>query len=136
MTTPYGYQQPAPMGRLVVHSSYHWLSFLFAITGVKVEINGHPTNVSWGEAPFDLPAGNYHLQVSARWVGRFGTAQLPVTVYPGQLVTVYYKPPSFKWSRGALGFTPQKTPGLAAAIIVNVVSFFVLVLFLIVLFSR
>jgi hypothetical protein len=124
MTAPYGGYPAGPMpatGRLVVHSSYPWLGFLFALTGVKVEINGQPAKVPWGQAPFDLPAGNYHLRVSARWFGVFGTAELPVVVYPGQLVTVYYRPPSLKWMRGAIGFTPQKSPGMVVTTVLQVV---------------
>jgi hypothetical protein len=119
------------MGRLVVHSSYLWGAFLFAMTGVKVEINGHPAKVPWGQSPFDLPAGNYHLRVSARWLGDFGTAELPVAVYPSQAVTVYYRPPTFKWMRGAIGFTPQKTPGMAASITIQVIAVLLIVAYII-----
>jgi hypothetical protein len=135
MTTPYGGYPAGPppaTGRLVVHSSYPWLGFLFALTGIKVEINGHPTKVPWGQSPFDLPAGNYHLRVSGRWFGEFGKAELPVTVYPGQAVAVYYRPPSLKWMRGAIGFTPQKTPGRALSYTIQAIIIALAVAYLIV----
>lgn len=128
---PYGGYPAGPppaMGRLVVHTSYHWLAFMFALTGAKVAINGQPTNVGWGEAPFDLPAGNYHLRVSTRYLGDFGPAELPVAVYPGQQTTVYYRPPAAIGMKGGIGFAPQPTPGMAVAIAIQVVA----VLFIIV----
>jgi hypothetical protein len=130
MAMPYG--PPPAMGRLVVHSSYTPLAFLFALTGVKVELNGHPSKVAWGQVPFDLPAGNYHLRVSARYMGEFGPAQLPVTVYPGQAVTVYYRTPAFIGMQGAIGFTPQPTRGMGASIALQVflVAFIVLMVIL------
>ncbi|HEX6357160.1 hypothetical protein [Actinophytocola sp.] len=129
MTTPYGPPYggypagpPPAIGRLVVQSSYPATGFLFALTGVQVEINGQPSKVSWGEVPFDLPAGNYHLRVSGRWFGVFGAAELPVAVYPGQAVTVYYRTPAFKWMRGGIGFTPQQTPGRGWMVAINIVA--------------
>lgn len=123
------------MGRLVVHSSYPWLGFLFALTGVKVMINGHPEKVPWGEHPFDLPAGNYHLRVCARWFGEFGSAELPIAVYPSQILTVFYRPPSFKWARGAIGFTPQKSPGRVLSYTFQAIILVLVVLYLIGRFS-
>jgi hypothetical protein len=119
------------MGRLVVHSSYNPMAFLLALTGPKVTINGQPANVKWGEAPFDLPAGNYHVRVSARYLGEFGPAELPVAVYPGQLTTVFYRPPVAIGMKGSLGFQPQNTRGMSTMMVINVIAIvlvFVLVL--------
>lgn len=143
MTPPYGPQPPygpppqgpqppyggPPMGRLVVHTSYNKMAFLFAITGPKVMINGQPASVRWGEAPFDLPAGNYHLRVSTRYLGDFGPAELPVAVYPGQQTTVYYRPPAAIGMKGGIGFQPQQTRGMTAAVVIQVIA---IVLFVIV----
>jgi hypothetical protein len=104
-----------------VHSSYNPMALLFALTGPRVTLNGYPTNVRWGEAPFDLPAGNYHVRVATRYLGEFGPAELPVAVHPGQLTTVYYRPPSAKGMKGAIGFTPQKTRGMAVLMAINVI---------------
>ena len=124
MTTPYGYQQgpPPAMGRLVVESSYNPMAFMLAMTGPKVTINGQPANVKWGQAPFDLPAGNYHVRVSTRYLGDFGPAELPVAVYPGQLTTVYYRPPATVGMKGALGFQPQKTRGMSVIMALNLIA--------------
>jgi hypothetical protein len=131
MTTPYGQPAgPPPMGRLVVDSSYNPMAFMLAMTGPRVTINGQPASVRWGQAPFDLPAGNYHLRVSTRYLGDFGPAELPVAVYPGQLVTVYYRPPATVGMKGSLGFQPQKTRGMSTIMVIQVV---VILLFLITL---
>ena len=137
MTNPY-YGQPAgpPMGRLVVDSSYNPMAFLLALTGPRVTINGQPTPVKWGQAPFDLPAGNYHLRVSTRYLGDFGPAELPVTVYPGQLVTVYYRPPVTMGMKGALGFQPVKTRGMGAVVWIYVIGFIALVVALTLLLTN
>lgn len=122
MTTPYQQGPPPAMGRLVVDSSYNPMAFMLAFTGPKVTINGQPASVKWGQAPFDLPAGNYHVRVSARYLGDFGPAELPVAVYPGQLTTVYYRPPATIGMKGSLGFQPQKTRGMSAIMVLNVIA--------------
>jgi hypothetical protein len=105
-----------------VDTSYHPMSFVLGLTGPKVTINGLPTNVPWGQIPFDLPAGNYYLQVSVRYLGNFGPAELPVAVYPGQLTTIYYRPPAAIGMSGSLGFEPQKTRGMGLMISLNIVA--------------
>jgi hypothetical protein len=119
--------QPPAMGRLVVHTSYNPMAFLFALTGPKVTLNGQPTNVRWGAASFDLPAGNHHLRVATRYLGDFGPADLPVAVHPGQQTTVYYRPPATIGMKGSLGFTPQKTRGMSAVMVIQVVAIVILV---------
>jgi hypothetical protein len=121
MTQPYGY--PAPAGRLVVDSSYGAGSFVLALTGPKIEINGQPIRAKWGQWPVDLPAGNYHVRVSTRYLGEFGPAEQPVAVYPGQQVVVYYRAPATVGMGGSIGFTPQKTRGLGAVVILSVLAF-------------
>lgn len=123
------------MGRLLVHTSYNWMAFLFALTGPKVTINGQPTKVSWGEAPFDLPAGNYHLRVSTRYLGDFGPAELPVAVYPGQQTTVYYRPPAAIGMKGGIGFQPQQTRGMTAAVVIQIIAVVFLILVVVAAFT-
>lgn len=117
MSVPY--QPPAPqgVGRLVVDSSYAGGAFLLAATGPTIEVNGQPVNANWGPWPLDLMPGNYHVRVFTRYFGKFGPEQLNVTVYPGQQVTVFYRPPAMIGMGGAIGFTPQKTRGMAPLLI-------------------
>jgi hypothetical protein len=118
MVMPYGPQhggypsgQPG-VGRLVVDCSHPAMQFLLKATGPKIEINGTPQNVKWGPSPFNLPAGTYNVKVCTRYLGEFGPAYLPVRVMPGQVTTVYYRAPATMGMKGAIGFTPQKTPGI------------------------
>jgi hypothetical protein len=117
MTAPY---QP---GRLVVDTSYTGSAFLLAATGPKIEINGQPVKANWGASPFDLAPGQYHVRVSTRYLGEMGPAELPVTVYPGQQVTVYYRAPAAMFMAGAIGFQPQPTRGMGAVVAISVFVF-------------
>jgi hypothetical protein len=138
VTTPYGPPQgsypagpPPAMGRLVVDTSYHPMAFILGLTGPKVAINGYPTNVAWGQAPFDLPAGNYHLYVSTRYLGDLGPATLQVAVHPGQLTTVFYRPPAAIGMSGSLGFEPQKTRGMGVMMALNIVAILLVIVLLV-----
>lgn len=125
MTTPYGSAPPPQgqggIGRLVVNSSHSAGAFILAITGPKIEINGRPVNANWGPWSADVPAGQYHVRVSTRYLGEMGPAQLPVAVYPGQVTTVYYRTPAVMGMSGAIGFMPQKTRGMIALVVAMVV---------------
>ena len=103
---------PPAMGRLAVHSSHPPMLFLFGSNNPEVAINGQPRTVPWGTAPFDLPAGNYHVWVITRHILDFGPAELLVTVYPGQVTNLYYRTPAFFGLAGSLGLTPQQTRGM------------------------
>lgn len=118
MNAPYG-----PPGRLVVDSSYNPAAFLLAVTGPKIEINGQAFKAKWGPWPMDLPAGQYQVRVSTRYLGEMGPAQLAVNVYPGQQVTVYYRAPAAMFMAGAIGFAPQPTRGMGAVIALSVLAF-------------
>jgi hypothetical protein len=121
------------MGRLVVNSSFNPMAFLLAFTGPKVMINGYATKVRWGQAPFDLPAGNYHLRVSVRYLGDFCPADLSVTVYPGQVVPVYYRPAAVMGMNGSIGFQPQKkTRGMPVIVALNIIAFVLMILLLVI----
>jgi hypothetical protein len=111
------------MGRLVVNSSFNPMAFLLAFTGPKVMINGYATKVRWGQAPFDLPAGNYHLRVSVRYLGDFCPADLSVTVYPGQVVPVYSRPAA------VMG---KKTRGMPVIVALNIIAFVLMILLLVI----
>jgi hypothetical protein len=117
MTAPYG-----PPGRLVVDTSYNGSAFLLAATGPKIEINGQPIKANWGPWPVDLPAGQYQVRVSTRYLGEMGPAQLAVNVYPGQQLTVFYRAPAAMFMAGAIGFTPQPTRGMGAMIALSVIA--------------
>lgn len=47
-----------------------------------------------------------------RYLGRLGPASITVNVQPGQQVPVFYRCPAAAGFKGAIGFEPQKTPGM------------------------
>jgi hypothetical protein len=108
MTAPHG----APIGRLVVDTSYPKM----ALTGTKkrprIEVNGQPIVANWGQWPIDLPAGDHHVRVSTLHQGANSPAELTVRIHPGQPVTVFYRTPAFLFLNGAIGFQPQPTRGI------------------------
>lgn len=132
---PGGYPIPPGAGRLVVDSSYNKMAFILAATGPKVEINGRAQPVNWGQSPFDLPAGDYHLKVSTRYLGEYGSAYLPVRIAPGQVTTVCYRPPAMMGMKGSLGFGPQPTRGMAAMLVLQALVIVLVVTYFIVSFS-
>jgi len=138
---PGGFAQPdassqpggfAPPGRLVVDASYSPMAFILAVTGPKIEINGQPITANWGPWPIDLPAGQYNVRVSTRYLGEMGPAQLGATVYPGQQTTVYYRAPAMMFMAGAIGLTPQSTRGMAVVMALTAIS---VLLFLVVILA-
>jgi len=112
--SPHSAGAAAPVtGSLVVDCSYNRLAVPFpAGTIPAVDVNGTPVSFQWGQTVVQLPAGNYHVRARtrSRWIEK-SAAQLPVVVHPGQTVVVYYRPSLIIWLSGALGFTPQRTPG-------------------------
>lgn len=98
-------------GRLVVDCTYGRWERVLHQTGVAIELNGRQSLANWGQWVVDLPAGQHQLRVVTLWGKRgLGPAELPVSVRPGEVTTVYYRPPGTKGARGAIGFTPQRTP--------------------------
>lgn len=98
-------------GRLVVDCSYGRWERTLAKTCVSIELNGHQTLAAWGQWVVDVPPGNHHVRVvTLRGKRGLGPAELDVAVPPGQVTTVYYRPPGLKGARGAIGLTPQETP--------------------------
>ncbi|WP_054812954.1 hypothetical protein [Nocardia arizonensis] len=112
----FGQQQLAPQGPpgITVDASYEWFGFLLGLlTKPKISINGQPVpNTRWGENHIPVGPGNYHVWVATPWLFDMGAAQLPVQIAPGQGIRVYYKPPAVVFVNGAIGLTPQKTPGM------------------------
>lgn len=104
-------QPPAPgNGILVLNTKPVMLSGFLTSPGVT--INGHPVAAKWGETAYQLPAGQYHVAVKVNYIFPFGDASTPVQIVPGQAATVYYAAPNGVFFSGAIGFEPQKNPGL------------------------
>ncbi|GID97045.1 hypothetical protein ACFQFC_38585 [Amorphoplanes digitatis] len=108
---------------------YHPLAFLMGFIKPQVQINGHPVQAGW-KARTVLPVqpGQYHLHVHVPYLipTRIGVADLGVNVLPGQTVELEYRAPMIAFMGGALGGPPQKYPGMAASIVLLVISLVIL----------
>jgi len=102
---------PAP-GSLRINTKYHWLGFMMAAFKPKATINGHEVPLSWGENVFPAPPGRHDITIHIPYIWKFGTANTTVDTSTGAAPAVYYSAPMWTFQRGAIGFEPQKTPGL------------------------
>ncbi|MFC9893075.1 hypothetical protein ACFVMC_05235 [Nocardia sp. NPDC127579] len=115
---PYGQQMPPPgvpgAQGITIQADYMWMAFMLGLlTKPKILINGQKVPVTqWGENHIPLGPGQYHLRVSTPWINDMGPAEQQLMLAPGQSVRYYYKPPTMFWMRGAMGETPQSTPGM------------------------
>ncbi|MET7769125.1 hypothetical protein [Nocardia sp. NPDC005366] len=118
---PYGQQQPQqgapPPPGITVNATYAWIGFLLGLlTTPKIKINGQQVpNTRWGDNHIPVGPGNYHIWIATPWLFDMGANELPVQINPGPGARVYYKPPAVFFLKGAIGFGPQKTPGMLLA---------------------
>ncbi|MEV6599685.1 hypothetical protein AB0M36_22925 [Actinoplanes sp. NPDC051346] len=125
---PWGPQQPAypphPGGAVAVTLKHHPIAFLLGLFKPVVEINGHRVTDAWGRTVVPLPPGQHHVHVHVPYLlpTRIGVADLGVTVHPGQTVELDYRAPMIAFIPGALGPPPQKYPGMAATIVLGVLT--------------
>lgn len=82
------------------------------LTSPGVTVNGHPVAAKWGANQYQIPAGQYQVAVKVNYLMDYGDAALPVQVTPGRAATVYYAAPNGLFFKGAIGFEPQKNPGM------------------------
>jgi hypothetical protein len=122
---PYSQQ---PGGAIALTAKYHWMAFMLGLFKPVVELNGHPAANTWGRQVIPLAPGQYHVHVHVPYFlpPRLGSADLPVTVYPGQTVELEYKAPLAVFFKGALGTPPQKYPGAVLQIILLVFVLFII----------
>ncbi|SFS36220.1 hypothetical protein [Saccharopolyspora flava] len=121
---------PPGMGRLLIDCSFHWLGWAFLLFKPQVTINGQPGPVlTWGKNPIDLPPGQHQIQVHVNYLWKIGYATAVIPVGPGQQLDVFYRAPAMVFVDGAIGPTPQETPGMGLTIGVSI-AVFVLVLLL------
>jgi hypothetical protein len=123
---------PPGMGRLVVDCSYTPLAFLLAASGPAVVVDGQQRGFQWGQTVVDLPPGQHHLHVHTRYMSQIGKADTTVSVGPGQVVQLYYRAPLTVFSAGALGPTPQSSPGMGAMIAIIAVPIVLVLLVILV----
>src|SRR4051794_39678214 len=101
---------PPPMGwlRLTIQGSVMTSSMITP----AVQVNGWRVPAQYGENVIPVHAGPNRVDVSCRWLFRYGEATLQTSVPPGDQVPVYYAAPMNQFSRGAIGHEKQKRPGV------------------------
>jgi hypothetical protein len=111
MSEPYG-QQPLPGGQLVLTLRKPLGLLAASMISPVVTIDGYPAPAHWEQNLYPVVAGQHHLQVSSSYLWRYGTADLPIMMYPGRSVEVHYSGPVVTFLRGSIGFEPQPRPGM------------------------
>jgi hypothetical protein len=115
MTTP---QQ----SQLLINTKYHWLSFMLAAFSPRAIINGHEIKLTWGDNFIPAPPGVHEITVYIQYLWKFGQATITVDNTNGA-PQIFYAAPVINFIKGAIGFEPQKAPGVAATWIFTGVIF-------------
>ncbi|HEX4223630.1 MAG TPA: hypothetical protein VHZ97_14780 [Pseudonocardiaceae bacterium] len=111
-------QQPGGMGRIVLQSSYFFLSWRLSSVPMTVFVDGVPQQMQWGQTFIDVPAGQHQIAVQGDYRGRLiGQAQTLAQVMPGQQTMLFYRAPAAASAPGAVGPNPQQpTNGLGLTV--------------------
>ncbi|GAA4704869.1 hypothetical protein Prum_009450 [Phytohabitans rumicis] len=114
-------------GYLRILTKYHWMAFMLALFAPKAVINGHTVALKWGENVIPIPLSTHQVEIFVPYLWKFGSATIAVdnTQYAP---TIHYAAPVWAFGGGAIGFEPQKHPGLTAAYILYGVLAAVIVL--------
>ncbi|GAB3748438.1 hypothetical protein GCM10027599_03050 [Yimella radicis] len=76
-----------------------------------VLIDGRQVPSGYGSFTFPLPPGQHHLSIYCQWLRRYGQAEMPLNIVPGQQVPVFYRGPLHQFTTGSIGHEPQKAKG-------------------------
>jgi hypothetical protein len=111
-------------GAIAVTTKYFWAAFLLGLFKPEISINGQVAAKAWGRTVLPVPPGQYHVHVHVPYLlpSRIGSADVGITVQPGQTVEVEYRAPTIAFLNGAIGAPPQKYPGMIATYILLAVS--------------
>lgn len=109
MTTPQA-------GQLRIVTKFHWLAFIFALFKPIATINGQEVKLIWGENLIPAPPGLHQITIHIPYLWKVGTATITVDNTAGA-PTVHYSAPMWAFGGGAIGYEPQKFPGMTAVII-------------------
>ncbi|AGL18876.1 hypothetical protein [Actinoplanes sp. N902-109] len=122
------YPQHHGGGTIAVTTKYFWAAFLLGLFKPEISVNGYVAARAWGRTEIPVPPGQHHLHVHVPYLlpSRIGSADLGVTVQPGQVVEVEYRAPTIAFIDGAIGPPPQKYPGMVVTWILLAVSALIL----------
>jgi hypothetical protein len=107
-------------------------AFTSSMITPAVTVNGWRVPSHYGENVIPVHAGPNRIEVSCRWLMKFGEATLETQVPAGGQVSAFYAAPWHQFTRGAIGYEKQKRPGavgftvMMAMIALVVVALFVL----------
>ncbi|MDI6098160.1 hypothetical protein QLQ12_06030 [Actinoplanes sp. NEAU-A12] len=121
-----GYHRPVySEAAIAVTPRYFPLAFLLQLVKPVLIVDGQPVRMNWrNPAVVPVSPGQHHVHVYTPYLipRRMGKADLVVTAQPGQTVELEYRSPLVVFARGALGSPPQGYPGMAAFIILMIIS--------------
>jgi hypothetical protein len=128
-------QQPpaGAMGLLQLHVQGSMMTT--SLIHPSVSIDGYPTQIKYGDNPFQLLAGRHHIEVYMQYMRKYGQAALDFNIYPNAQVDVWYAGPKHQFASGDIGFEPQKAKGMGLMIGMIAVLVFLFVLLIIVRFN-
>ncbi|MFC7529819.1 hypothetical protein [Actinoplanes sp. GCM10030250] len=109
---------------IAVTLKYAPLAFLLGLYTPVLEVDGQPVPASWGRVVTSVTLGPHHVHVHVPYLmpSRIGVAETDVVAVPGRTVELEYRAPLLSFMAGAIGSPPQRYPGLAAAVILLVVT--------------
>ena len=87
---------------------------MLAMFAPKAIINGHTIPLKWGDNSIPAPMGTHQIEIYVPYLWKFGSATIVVdnTQYAP---VIHYSAPVWAFGGGAIGYEPQKHPGLTAA---------------------
>ncbi|MFI1991825.1 hypothetical protein [Actinoplanes sp. NPDC020271] len=101
------------------------IAFLFGLVKPVLTIDGQRVRATWKRrivVPVNPGSHLVHVHLPFLVPPRAGRADLPVELAPGQTAALEYRAPLVTFMRGALGASPQRYPGVAAAVAINAVA--------------
>jgi hypothetical protein len=78
----------------------------------SIRLNGYPVQAEYGVSMHPVPPGTWHLDAHCQWMRAYGQAGIDLDVADGQTVDVFYAPPWHQFTRGRIGLTRQRRPGI------------------------
>jgi hypothetical protein len=107
---PQQYQPQAPMGTLQLTIQGNIMTS--SMIPPKVQLNGYPVRVKYGQNDIPVFAGPLHIDVHCEWMRNFGQAAIDFTVQPNQAVPVFYAAPYHQFTTGSIGHSKVKRKGM------------------------
>jgi hypothetical protein len=82
----------------------------------RASINGHDVQLNWAENVLPAPLGVHNIEIHGPYLWKMGKASITVDNTAGA-PAVHYSAPVITFLGGAVGFEPQKFPGMIAMLI-------------------